>query len=87
MNVMPKLSKRARLRYDVRENQWVLLWPERGLLLNDSATAIVRLCDGSRTVEEIVDQLATDWSAPRSRVEHDVRAFLQRIEARGLLTT
>lgn len=85
MTDTPKLSKRARLRYDVTENQWVLLWPERGVVLNDSATAIVRLCDGSRTVEQIVDQLASDWSAPRGRVAIDVRAFLERIEARGLL--
>jgi len=81
----PKLSKRARLRYDATASQWVLLWPERGVLLNESASAIVRLCDGSRTVEQIVDQLARSFHAPRSRVSHDVRTFLQRIEARGLL--
>jgi pyrroloquinoline quinone biosynthesis protein D len=85
MTETPKLHKRARLRYDVTENRWVLLWPERGVLLNESATAIVRLCDGSRTVEEIVDQLANDWSAPREQVEPDVRAFLERVERRGLL--
>lgn len=85
MTETPKLSKRARLRYDEIANQWVLLWPERGLLLNDSASAIVRLCDGSRTVEQIVDELADEWSAPREEIEADVRAFLGRVEARGLV--
>ena len=85
MSDTPSLSKRARLRYDPIASQWVLLWPERGLLLNDTATAIVRLCDGSRTIEQIVDQLASAFRTPRGRVAHDVRSFLQRIEARGLL--
>lgn len=85
MTHTPKLTKRARLRYDAVERQWVLLWPERGLLLNESASAIVRLCDGSRTIDQIVDHLAAEWSASRPRVEVDVRAFLARIEARGLL--
>lgn len=85
MTETPKLSKRARLRYDEIANQWVLLWPERGVLLNDSASAIVRLCDGSRTVEQIVDELANEWSAPREEIDADVRAFLERVELRGLV--
>ena len=81
----PALSRRARLRYDATDQRWVLLWPERGLVLNESASAIVRLCDGTRTVEDIVDQLAAAFRAPRTRVDADVRVFLGRIGARGLL--
>lgn len=81
----PRIAKRARLTWDPIERQFVLLWPERGIVLNDTGVAIVRLCDGSRTVESIVDELVTSWRAPREVVEVDVRAFLDRVAARGIL--
>jgi pyrroloquinoline quinone biosynthesis protein D len=78
----PRLARRARLRFDAVRGRWMLLWPERGLLLNESAHAVLRLCDGTRTVEEIVNALAREDE--RDRVDADVRVLLRRIEARGL---
>jgi pyrroloquinoline quinone biosynthesis protein D len=73
----PRLAAKARLRWDKREAKYLLLYPERGLLLNDSAGAIVRLVDGRRTVEEIAGEL----HAPAE----DVVAFLERLSERGLV--
>ena len=75
----PRLAAKARLRWDAREGKYLLLYPERGLLLNDSAGAIVRLVDGRRTVEEIAGELR----APAA----DVTAFLERLSERGLVET
>lgn len=83
----PRLSPRVRLRFEPDRSEWLLLWPERGVQLNDGARAIVRLCDGTRTVEEIVDKLAEDWSAPRETLQRDVDALLARLAARGLLVS
>jgi coenzyme PQQ biosynthesis protein PqqD len=73
----PRLAPKARLRFDQREQKYLLLYPERGLLLNDSAGAIVRLVDGQRSVEEIASEL----SAPQA----DVIELLERLAGRGLV--
>jgi coenzyme PQQ biosynthesis protein PqqD len=53
----PRLAAGARLRWDRIDGQYLLLYPERGLALNESAAAILRLCDGSRTIDDIVSEL------------------------------
>jgi pyrroloquinoline quinone biosynthesis protein D len=79
----PKLAKKARLKWDARENKFMLLYPERGLLLNESAGEIVKLCDGTRTVFEIVETLKN--KADRDVVERDVNDLLTRLRERRLL--
>lgn len=53
----PKLSRAARLRYDAPTRSYVLLAPERGLRLNDSASEIVQRCTGEFTVKEIAAEM------------------------------
>ena len=60
----PRLSRKARVRPDPRDGRPVLLSPERGFRLSDTAAAIVALCDGTRDVEAIVSELATRYGAP-----------------------
>jgi pyrroloquinoline quinone biosynthesis protein D len=81
----PKLARRARLRFDEREQKHMILYPERGLVLNASAAAIVQLCDGTRTIEEIVAALADGADAPRERVDGDVRSLIARLSDKGLV--
>ena len=54
----PRLASRARLKFDSVANQEMLLFPEAALLLNETGAAIVRLCDGDRSIDQIVDGLA-----------------------------
>ena len=81
----PKLARRARLRFDEREQKHMILYPERGLVLNASAAAIVQLCDGTRTIDEIVAALLDESKAPRERVDADVRELLSRLADKGLV--
>jgi coenzyme PQQ biosynthesis protein PqqD len=82
----PRLAAKARLRWDAKEERWFLLYPERGLALNPSGSAVLELCDGARTVAEIVDALAVRAaSAPRVDIERDVLAFLDELAGRGLV--
>jgi len=74
----PQLARKARLRTDRISGETVLLFPEHGLVLNASAAAIVRLCDG-RSVADIAAELA----APVD----DVVEFLTTLRDRGLVTT
>ncbi len=57
LNQRPTLSPIARLRFDAQTQSYVLLSPERGLLLNDSASQIVQRCNGQLTIAEIASEV------------------------------
>jgi pyrroloquinoline quinone biosynthesis protein D len=60
----------------------VLLAPEGVLVLNQTGATILSLCDGKRTVIEIVEELRGKYD----RVEGDeVRNFLSRLVAKRLV--
>lgn len=83
----PRLAAKARLRWDRKDERFMLLYPERGLVLNPTAADVVKLCTGELTVGAIVDQLATKYAPqPREAVEREVLGFLTRMAERGLIT-
>jgi coenzyme PQQ biosynthesis protein PqqD len=82
----PRLAAKARVRLDPRSGKQVLLYPERGLVLDETAAEIVGLCRGEKTVAAIVDDLAArHGQEARDRIEADVLGFLRALEDRGLL--
>ncbi len=84
----PTLSRKARLRWDRMEERFVLLLPEAALVLRGPAAEIIQLCDGTRTVSAVVDELGKKYQqSTKERIEADVRDFLERFKAKGLLET
>jgi len=81
----PKISGRARLQTDKVTGKPVLLYPEGVLLLNPTGHAIVRLCSGEATLQEIVDNLASRYNMPRVEIASEVAEYLERLRARNLL--
>jgi pyrroloquinoline quinone biosynthesis protein D len=82
----PRLASRARLKFDPIAQQEMLLFPEAALALNETGAAIVRLCDGARSINEIVEQLSKKYdNADRDALIREVMDFLATIRARGLL--
>ncbi len=82
----PRLAGKARLRYDRQSERFMLLYPERGLVLNQTAADVLRLCTGEHTVEAIVDRLVEKYvSQPREEVERQVTEFLRTMADRGLV--
>ena len=83
----PRLAARARLKFDPIAKQEMLLFPEAALALNETGAAIVRLCDGARTVDQIITQLSQSYSSStdRNALTREVVEFLDTIRARGLL--
>jgi pyrroloquinoline quinone biosynthesis protein D len=78
----PKLWRLARLDYDQVRQRPVLLYPEGAVLLNDTGFAILELCNGSRTVGEIVTILSERYQAD---VSADVTEYLDRMADRELV--
>lgn len=74
----PRLAPHVRLAFDRSRSTPVLLAPESVTTLNDTAAAVVRLCDGTRTPEDIVAVLQDQWADVDAK---EVRAFLRRLAA------
>lgn len=62
-------------------NDYVLESPTGAVQLNDTAAAILRLCDGSRSSAKIVAELAR--RSPGGALADDVNEFLQAARERG----
>jgi coenzyme PQQ biosynthesis protein PqqD len=86
MSAAVRLSSKARLRWDPWEGRYILLYPERGLVLNDAAYAVLALCDGDRSPEEMASILAQRFAVgDTSRAFEVITAFLARLDGLGLL--
>jgi pyrroloquinoline quinone biosynthesis protein D len=72
----PGLAPGVRLSFDKARDQWVVLAPERVLVPDETALEILQRCNGTRQVEDIVDELASAYSADRSEIEQDVKDLL-----------
>jgi len=81
----PFLPTYLKLRHDAGRGRWVLLAPERILTPDDTAVAVLKLCDGKRTVEEITEALAKDYAAPVDVIRKDVLELLQGLADKGYI--
>ena len=81
----PHLPAYLKLRHDAGRGRWVLLAPERILTPDEIAVAVLKLCDGQRTVEEISETLAKEYSAPADVIRKDVLELLQGLADKGYI--
>jgi pyrroloquinoline quinone biosynthesis protein D len=81
----PRLAPGVRLHFDATRDAWVLLGPERVVETEGPAAEILRRCDGSRTVTQIVDELAGLYSAERTVIAIDVADLLAELTAKRML--
>lgn len=84
-DLAPRLADRARLKKDEATGRWVLLFPEGLMNLNDSAGAILRLCDGRNLLGDIVENLSKEFHAPIDLLAGDVENVLRKMESKGLV--
>ena len=81
----PHLPAYLKLRHDAGRGRWILLAPERILTPDEIAVAVLKLCDGQRTVEEISAALAKDYAAPPDLILKDVLELLQGLADKGYI--
>jgi pyrroloquinoline quinone biosynthesis protein D len=82
----PRLPRHAKLKFDETRQRWVILAPERVLAPDEIAVEVLQLCDGVRSVEQMIDQLAEKYAADRDAIGTDVVAMLQDLADKGFLT-
>ncbi len=84
----PKLPRHAKLRFDKPRDKWIILAPERVFELDEIAYEVVSLCDGERSLVEVVDELAAKFDqAPRDAIHQDVTAMLQGLADKGFIVS
>ena len=81
----PRLAPGVRLHFDKARNDWVLLAPERIIEIEGPAQEILRRCDGSRSLDQIIDELAAVYTAERDVIAGDVADMLAELVAKRLL--
>nr|WP_246512972.1 pyrroloquinoline quinone biosynthesis peptide chaperone PqqD [Azospirillum picis] len=80
------------LRNDRRRGQWMLMAPERLLVLDEMALAVVRACvgtggDADADVAAGIDRLTTEYDAPRAEVAADVLEMLTDLRNKGYVVS
>jgi pyrroloquinoline quinone biosynthesis protein D len=79
----PRLVTGARLRYDEVREEHLLLIPEGAVRLNRTAAEVLELCDGERSLDEIVGTLSERYDG--SDLREDVRGLVDGMAERGLV--
>lgn len=80
----PRVGDGFRLQWEPVQQAHVLLYPEGMVKLNGSAGEIMRRCDGSRTLEEIVAELERTFDV--QGLQGDVLAFVRLAGEKNWLT-
>ena len=79
----PRLVTGARLQYDDVREEHLLLVPEGAVRLNPTAAAVLELCDGERSLDEIVGTLSERYEGADLR--DDVLGLVNGLTQKGLV--
>jgi pyrroloquinoline quinone biosynthesis protein D len=79
----PRLVTGARLGYDDVREEHVLLVPEGVVRLNGTAAEVLALCDGERSLDDIVGAVCARYQG--ADVRSDVRELIDAMAQRGLV--
>jgi len=76
-----RIAAQFRLQWEDKQQAYVLLYPEGMVKLNHSAGEILKRCDGSRTVSDIITDLEQDF--PDVDLKDDVMNLLSAASDNG----
>jgi pyrroloquinoline quinone biosynthesis protein D len=79
----PRLATGARLQYDEVREEHLLLVPEGAVRLNPTAAEVLDLCDGERSLDDIVGALSARYGG--ANVRDDVLELVDAMAQRGLV--
>ena len=79
------MPRHVRLRFDKVRDRWVILAPERVLVPDDISVEVLQLCDGVRSISDVVAVLAAKFAADPDLILTDCLALLQDLADKGFL--
>lgn len=84
-NAFVHLARGHRLHWEETEHGYVLLYPEGMVTLDLWASEVLKRCDGSMTIDEIVKDIKIYY--PRVDMAHDVLEFFLDANTAGWIAT
>jgi pyrroloquinoline quinone biosynthesis protein D len=81
----PELPRHIKLRHDAGRERWIILAPERVFNPDETAVAVLKLCDGQRSVNEIAAILSKEYQAPIEEITNDITTMLQDLSDKGVV--
>jgi pyrroloquinoline quinone biosynthesis protein D len=78
-----RLKSHFRLQWEPAQNAHVMLYPEGMVKLNQSATEILKRCDGTRDIDALIADLEKAFET--TGISSEVRAFVAEARLRGWL--
>lgn len=82
---VPRLKPHVRLQFGEARGKWIVQAPERVLIPDDIALAVLQRCDGRASVAAIAAVLAAEYDAPPTEVENDIVELLQDLAEKGII--
>lgn len=82
---VPRLPRGVKLRFDQVRNTWMLLAPERAFQIDETAAEILKLCDGVRSVGEVVAAIAAVYQEEPAVIAADIEAMLSDLANKRVL--
>lgn len=79
----PQLHPRFIMRWEASQDAHVILYPEGLIKLSPSAAEILQRCDGTRTDDNIIDDLAQAYPSQREAITQDTASFLAVARDKG----
>ena len=79
----PRLATGARLQYDEVREEHLLLVPEGVVRLNATAAEVLELCDGVRSLDDVVGALSARYDG--ADLGEDVRGLVRAMAEKGLV--
>ncbi len=79
MTINPELpiqfSRTHRLQWEEAQQKYIILYPEGMVELNQSSAEILKLCDGTRILAQIISELEQKFAT--EGLTNDITAFLE----------
>ncbi len=71
----------------VIDGEAVVILSESNLVnvFNPVGSRVWELCDGSRTVDEVIDRIVAEYDVDRARAQEDVVAFVEQLIAERVI--
>ena len=86
--IILKLPRHAKLRFDKARDKWIILAPERVFELDEIAYEVISRCDGERTVTHVVNELCLKFDqVEREVIMNDVVGMLQNLADKGYVVS
>ncbi|MBV1829527.1 pyrroloquinoline quinone biosynthesis peptide chaperone PqqD [Komagataeibacter sp. AV436] len=80
-----RFARGVRLQHDRVRERWIIQAPERAFIPDPIAAEVLRLVDGTRTLGQIIADLASRFAAPVDVIGRDVHVMVTDLMTRQVL--